>query len=87
MIDLMIYKQRITSCVKLHLSNIITTEQFNYKTFGVDVEPYIAEALTIFFESLHYNRTNMKTAKDKNEFPDFNLLDTYAIEFKSGNLF
>lgn len=78
-------KERILN----HLMQIIVNNNFNYKTFGTEIEDYLEGILIeILTEGDFINSENdYHRAKDKNEFPDFILKTTpnLALEFKSGN--
>jgi len=72
-----------------YLKKVIKNNNFNYRTFGVDIEPYISSALIEIFnkEGFIKSKKDYILAPDKNYFPDFELkvLQPLAIEYKSGN--
>lgn len=72
-----------------YLKKIIKDHNFNYKTFGVDIEPYLSSVLVDIFKKNGFIKSekNYKLAPDKNYFPDFELKSSVllAIEYKSGN--
>ncbi|MFH1543169.1 MAG: hypothetical protein ABIE03_01390 [Patescibacteria group bacterium] len=73
----------------IFLRNLIKKVNFNYRTFGVDVEEYILnEIINILKEKkIINNDKDFHKAKDKNEFPDLQLFikPKIALEIKSGN--
>jgi len=71
-----------------YLRRVIKTKPFNYKTFGVDTEPYISRILIEIFKKNKFikNENDYKLAPHKNYFPDFELkIPLFAIEYKTGN--
>lgn len=72
-----------------HLKKIVTTNSFDYRTFGTDIEQYISEVLIDVFtgNGLIKSNNDYFLAPDKNYFPDFELKTKtpLALEFKSGN--
>lgn len=72
-----------------HLKRVIKIKSFNYRTFGVDIEPHISNILVKIFRKrgLIKNSKDYKIAPNKNYFPDFELKKSpsLAIEYKSGN--
>jgi len=72
-----------------YLKKVIREHNFNYKTFGVDIEPYISSILIDIFSRNGFikSKKDYKLAPDKNYFPDFELKSSVslAIEYKSGN--
>ena len=72
-----------------HLKNEIINRDFNYETFGKEIEScLISKLIEIFKEnSIIISDTDYKKADNKNEFPDFTLFTkpTLAIEIKVGN--
>ena len=72
-----------------NLREIIKNGSFNYRTFGVSIEPFISDIIIKIFKknNLIKNKKDYKLAPDKNYFPDFELKTTplLAIEYKSGN--
>lgn len=78
-------KQRILNTLR----EVIRKRQFNYRTFGTDIESFVSDELILIFKEAGFIRSprDYHTAKDKNEFPDFTLYVNphLAIEIKSGN--
>ena len=72
-----------------HLKKIIKNNSFNYRTFGVDIEPHVSSVLVEIFKKkkLIKSEKDYIIAPDKNYFPDFELrvFRPLAIEYKSGN--
>jgi len=72
-----------------YLRKVVKTHSFNYRTFGVAVEPYISEVLIKNFKKAGLIKTKKDyfLAPNKNYFPDFELKTSLllAIEYKSGN--
>ena len=72
-----------------YLKNVIENNSFNYRTFGIDIEPYISSALIEVFKKKGFIKSEKDyfIAPDKNYFPDFELKTSplLAIEYKSGN--
>lgn len=72
-----------------YLRKVVKTNSFDYRTFGVAVEPYISEVLIKNFKKAGFIRTKKDyiLAPHKNYFPDFELKTSspLAIEYKSGN--
>ena len=72
-----------------HLKEIIKNKFFNYRTFGVDIEPHISSVLIEIFKKRNFIKSEKDyiLAPDKNYFPDFELKFSrpLAIEYKSGN--
>lgn len=77
------------SIILSHLRNIIKKGSFNYRTFGVSIEPYISDIIVKIFRENNFikDQKDYKLAPDKNYFPDFELKTkpSLAIEYKSGN--
>lgn len=71
------------------LRGIIKKGSFNYRTFGVAIEPYISDIIIRIFKNnkIIKDQNDYKLAPDKNYFPDFELITKppIAIEYKSGN--
>lgn len=72
-----------------YLKKIIKNNSFNYRTFGVDVEPHISSVLVEIFKKNKFIKSEKDyiIAPDKNYFPDFELKlsQPLAIEYKSGS--
>jgi hypothetical protein len=72
-----------------YLKKIIKNNSFNYRTFGVDIEPYISSVLVEIFSKKKFIKSEKDyiIAPDKNYFPDFELKfpQPLAVEYKSGN--
>lgn len=73
------------------LTGVIKDNDFSYRTFGSHIEDYLSDILIKIFRDakIILSDEDFKVAKDKNEFPDFQLLSTdmpLAIEYKSGNV-
>ncbi len=79
-------KDRIIS----YLQETVNKGNFNYKTFGTEIENYISEIIIEILSEQNFikNSKDYHLAKDKNEFPDLilNCKPKLALEFKSGNL-
>lgn len=79
-------KDRIIS----YLQNAVDKGNFNYKTFGTEIEDYISNIVIKILSEQNFIKSldDYHLAVDKNEFPDFTLNSTpkLALEFKSGNL-
>lgn len=72
-----------------YLKQVVKKYNFNYRTFGVDIESYISNILIQIFKKNKFIRTknDYKLAPHKNYFPDFELktIPSLAIEYKAGN--
>jgi len=75
--------------ILIELRKILNKENFNYRTFGVSIEPYISAILINIFKKYNFikDKKDYKLAINKNYFPDFELktVPPLAIEYKSGN--
>ncbi len=75
--------------ISSYLKKVVKEHNFNYKTFGVDIEPYLSSVLIDIFRKSHFIKSekDYKLAPNKNYFPDFELRSSIslAIEYKSGN--
>ncbi|RZD16700.1 MAG: hypothetical protein EVJ46_00210 [Candidatus Acididesulfobacter guangdongensis] len=74
-----------------HLRKVNEENNFNYRTFGTEIEDYVVDILVKILKEAGFinSEDDYNVAKDKNEFPDFTLNTTtpkLALEFKSGNL-
>lgn len=71
------------------LKRVIKNNSFNYRTFGVEIEPHISSVLIEIFKKKGFIKSEKDyiLAPDKNYFPDFELRlpPPLAIEYKSGN--
>lgn len=77
-------KKDVETFIKMHLYNAVKKGAYNYTTFGKVVEDLIADGLEYFFHNkFNIPYTQFKRAKDKNEFPDFLIMNNYAIDFKA----
>jgi len=72
-----------------YLQEVVSSRDFNYRTFGTAIEDHLTNILIKIFKSfgLIENEEDYVVAPHKNYFPDFELktLPPIAIEFKSGN--
>ncbi len=72
-----------------YLKKVIKDNSFNYRTFGVDIEPHISSVLIEIFSKKGFIKSDKDyiLAPDKNYFPDFELKipPPLAVEYKSGN--
>lgn len=77
------------NALQIHLDKVVKAGNFNYRTFGVDIEQHVTEQLIVLFKDAGFIKktTDYHIAEDKNEFPDFLLkIDPpLAIEIKTGN--
>jgi hypothetical protein len=80
---------RSKKTILIELRKILNKENFNYRTFGVSIEPYISDILVNIFTKHNFikGKRDYKLAPNKNYFPDFELktIPPLAIEYKSGN--
>jgi hypothetical protein len=80
---------RSKKTILIELRKILNKENFNYRTFGVSIEPYISDILVHIFTKHNFikDKKDYKLAPNKNYFPDFELktMPPLAIEYKSGN--
>ncbi len=77
-------KKEIETFVKNYLSGAVKNNSYDYTTFGKVVEDLIADSLDSFFSTKYgIGKDQCKRAKNKNDFPDYLLLEKYAIDFKS----
>lgn len=78
-------KSRILS----HLKKVIKERDFNYKTFGTDIEDYLIDEIIEILKGkkLVKNNNDFHRAENKNEFPDLKIIspNLLALEVKSGN--
>lgn len=72
-----------------YLQEVVNSHDFNYRTFGTDIEDHLNNILIKLFKSSGFikNKEDYVLAPHKNYFPDFELKTSppIAIEFKSGN--
>lgn len=71
------------------LKQTIINHNFNYKTFGTEIEDYLFDIIINLLKKnkLITDNNQYRRAKDKNEFPDLTILTEpiLALEAKSGN--
>lgn len=80
--------KRISSSLRKALKN----NEFEYQTFGKDIENYVTEVVIDIFEEAGLIRSerDYHLAHNKNEFPELTLLSSpkpIAIDVKSGNTY
>ncbi len=72
-----------------YIKNVVNGRDFNYRTFGTEIEEYLVAAIIKVFEDAGFikSKADYAVAPHKNYFPDFELKTSppIAIEFKSGN--
>lgn len=72
-----------------YLNQLVSRENFNYRTFGTEIEDHITILVVSTFKKMGFIKSikDYKVAPDKNYFPDFELkrINPIAIEYKSGN--
>lgn len=76
--------------IRDYLQDVVSKNDFNYRTFGTEIEDYVTKKLVEIFKRGGFIKSekDFKIASNKNEFPDFTLKcsDSHlAIEIKSGN--
>lgn len=76
--------------IQNYLQDVVSSNDFNYRTFGTAIEDYVTKKLVEIFKRGGFIKSDedFKVASNKNEFPDFALKckDFHlAIEIKSGN--
>ena len=75
--------------ILVYLKKIVNGEDFNYRTFGTDIEEHLTAVLIKLFKEGGFIKSGKDyiVAPDKNYFPDLELKTKppLAIEFKSGN--
>lgn len=83
------YLQSCKNEILNYLIKIVNSKNFNYRTFGTDIEEYLNNILIqIFTEGkIIEDNNDYFLAPNKNYFPDFELKtkQSLAIEYKSGN--
>ncbi len=75
--------------ILIHLRKIVGSQNFNYRTFGTDIEEYLTDILIKVLKEGDFIKKDddYYLAPNKNYFPDFTLkiLSPLAIEYKTGN--
>ncbi|MDQ0350356.1 hypothetical protein J2R98_000159 [Alkalibacillus filiformis] len=82
--DLMLYKNEIEEELLRYSNQCVKENEYDYTTFGKEIEPILSEGLRFYFMSkFNFSESDFYEAPNKNHFPDFTLCREIAIEFKA----
>ena len=83
------YLQSSEGKILNHLKKVVSSRNFNYRTFGTDIEEYLADVIVKILAGGGFIKSNKDyiISSNKNDFPDLEIktISPLAIEFKSGN--
>lgn len=82
-------KNELTCYIKARLTEFVKNkDNYSYETFGKVIETEISGILESYLiDKFKYKKDDFRTAKTKNDFPDFTIIKTnQAVEYKTASI-